>query len=124
LKHLIRGGSAQTFDVLNRKWIVGRDGEVYHYQYFNPRTRELEWGSRCFEFDPDTHTLARRVYATQATFELPCRRARGSGPLAGQPGMDAVVRAEGPVRPSSRSTRPRSLEASDYFVTEVPEPAG
>ncbi|MEZ5285452.1 MAG: LptF/LptG family permease [Vicinamibacterales bacterium] len=32
LKHLIRGGSAQTFDVLNRKWIVGRNGEVYHYR--------------------------------------------------------------------------------------------
>ena len=36
LKHLIRGGSPQTFDVLNRKWIVGRDGEVYHYQFFDP----------------------------------------------------------------------------------------
>ena len=41
LKHLIRGGSPQTFDVLNRKWIVGRNGEVYHYQFYNPRRREL-----------------------------------------------------------------------------------
>ncbi|MCC7124054.1 MAG: LPS export ABC transporter permease LptF, partial [Acidobacteria bacterium] len=38
IRHLIRGGSAQTFDVLNRKWVVGRDGSIYHYQYYNPRT--------------------------------------------------------------------------------------
>ena len=47
LKHLIRGGSAQTFDVLNRKWIVGRGGEVYHYQFFDPRTPRAERRCRC-----------------------------------------------------------------------------
>ena len=33
LNHIIRGGSPQTFDVVNRKWLVGRNGEIYHYQY-------------------------------------------------------------------------------------------
>ena len=67
LKHLIRGGSAQTFDVLNRKWIVGRNGEVYHYQFFNPRTRELN-GLSLLEFDPKTTPLTRRVYAQRAVY--------------------------------------------------------
>ena len=51
LKHIIRTGSPQTFGVLNRKWIVGHDGEVYHYQFYDPRRRELNSLS-VFEFDP------------------------------------------------------------------------
>ena len=41
LNHIIRTGSPQTFGVLNRKWVVGRNGEVYHYQYYDPRRQEL-----------------------------------------------------------------------------------
>ena len=37
LNHIIRGGIPQTFDVLNRKWLVGANGEIYHYQFFDPR---------------------------------------------------------------------------------------
>ena len=122
LKHLIRGGSAQTFDVLNRKWIVGRNGEVYHYQYFNPRARELN-GLSVLEFDPDTHDLTRRVYATRAVFAGP-----GDGP--GAPGRwraslgwtrwFGVKDEEQAFEPFDEATL--SLEPADYFVTEVPEP--
>ena len=51
LNHIIRGGSPQTFDVLNRKWVVGHNGEMYHYQFYDPRRRELN-GISVFEFDP------------------------------------------------------------------------
>ncbi len=122
LKHLIRGGSAQTFDVLNRKWIVGRNGEVYHYQYFNPRARELN-GLSVLEFDPDTHDLTRRVYATRAAYAGP-----GDGP--GAPGRweaslgwtrwFGVKEGAQAFEPFDEATL--SLEAADYFVTEVPEP--
>jgi lipopolysaccharide export LptBFGC system permease protein LptF len=92
LKHLIRGGSPQTFDVLNRKWIVGRNGEVYHYQFYNPRSRELN-GVSLFEFNPETHALVRRVYASRAAKAF---------------------------EPFQQVSLP--LESADYFVTEVPEP--
>jgi LPS export ABC transporter permease LptG/LPS export ABC transporter permease LptF len=118
LKHLIRGGSAQTFDVLNRKWIVGRGGEVYHYQFFNPRTRELN-GLSLFEFDPQTHALTRRVYAQRAVY-----RPDASGPhwmlTAGWARNFAVKAAAPSFEPFAESKV--GLEAADYFVTEVPEP--
>ena len=120
LKHLIRGGSAQTFDVLNRKWIVGRGGEVYHYQFFNPRTRELN-GLSVFEFDPKTHALTRRVYAQRAVYQPGTPAVQQWQLTAGWArkfGVKAAAR-----RPSSRSPKGWSgLETADYFVTEVPEP--
>jgi LPS export ABC transporter permease LptG/LPS export ABC transporter permease LptF len=121
LKHLIRGGSAQTFDVLNRKWIVGRQGEVYHYQFYNPRSQELN-GVSLFEFNTESHALARRVYAARAVY--------APGPLP-QSAPNWLM-TQGWVRrfdvqdtpkafePFQQSTLP--LEAADYFVTEVPEP--
>ena len=31
IRHVLSGGSPETFDVLNRRWVVGRDGAIYHY---------------------------------------------------------------------------------------------
>lgn len=67
LDHIIRGGNPQTFDVLNRKWITGRGGEIYHYQFYDPRRRELTAAS-VFKFDPETSGLTHRSYAARATF--------------------------------------------------------
>jgi LPS export ABC transporter permease LptF/LPS export ABC transporter permease LptG len=121
LKHLIRGGSPQTFDVLNRKWIVGRQGEVYHYQFFNPRTRELN-GVSIFEFDLAAHALTRRAYAGRA---LPLDGGSDQGRSLWQLSSGWVRQfdsdtAAGEYQPFQQTTMP--LEAADYFVTEVPEP--
>jgi LPS export ABC transporter permease LptG/LPS export ABC transporter permease LptF len=118
LKHLIRGGSAQTFDVLNRKWIVGRGGEVYHYQFYNPRTRELN-GLAVFEFDPATHQLTRRTQAQRAVY---IRNEAGLSWLMTN-GWTRQFRAQDATStfvPFAETRVP--LEPADYFVTEVPEP--
>lgn len=123
LKHLIRGGSAQTFDVLNRKWIVGRQGEVYHYQYFNPRTHELN-GLSVFEFNPDTITLSRRLYAAVATY-APGATADGTATATWdltRGWMRDFGTADGGQTYEGFDTTSRPLESADYFVTEVPEP--
>jgi LPS export ABC transporter permease LptG/LPS export ABC transporter permease LptF len=122
LKHVIRGGSPQTFDVLNRKWIVGRDGEVYHYQFFNPRTSELN-GVSIFEFDRDTHALASRAYASRAEF------LDGESRESEEPQWALVA---GWFRQFGKGTEVQRferfdrkvlpLETAEYFVTEVPEP--
>ena len=36
LRHVIRGGTPRTFDVINRKWLVARDGSIYNYTYYDP----------------------------------------------------------------------------------------
>ena len=119
LKHVIRGGSAQTFDVLNRKWIVGGRGEIYHYQYFDPRRNELN-GVSLFKFDLTNNTLTQRAYATQAMY----------APLA-LDDPSPWVATGGWVRDFAGTEVTRfaplvntrvALEPAEYFKTEAPEP--
>ena len=67
LNHIIRGGDSRTFDVVNRQWLVGANGEIYHYQFFDPRRRELNALS-ILRFDPQTLELKERAFATQAVY--------------------------------------------------------
>jgi LPS export ABC transporter permease LptG len=119
LNHIIKGGSAQTFDVVNRKWIVGRGGEIYHYQYFNPRLHELNMLS-VFRFDPQTLALTERMYATQAVY-------RPSGPHDREPwvatgGWVRQLSGVQVTKYAPYSTLRVGLEPADYFKTEAPEP--
>ena len=34
-------GRPRVFDAMNRQWVLGRDGAIYHYSYFNPEGQEL-----------------------------------------------------------------------------------
>ena len=125
LRHLIRTGSAQTFDVLNRKWLMGRNGEIYRYEYFDPRRQELNALS-VFEFDPQTYALVRRTFATKAAY-LP-REAQGdSMPWVAQNGwrrqFSSGDLAAGDVTTFDQFQSARlPLEPASYFVTEAPEP--
>lgn len=122
LKHIIRTGSPQTFGVLNRKWIVGRSGEVYHYQFYDPRKRELNSLS-VFNFDEAAHTIGSRMFAAKATY----------APVAGPAGVVPQWRLEqgwsrdfgnqAQVTGFAKFTeRTVPLEPADYFVTEAREP--
>jgi LPS export ABC transporter permease LptF/LPS export ABC transporter permease LptG len=119
LKHVIRTGSAQLFDVLNRKWLVGRDGEIYHYEHYDPNRREL-YQLSLFEFDPATHELVKRTFANSATY----------APAAGDPAAASWIVPLGWQREFARTgvTKFSSLQAArvpfepaDYFVTEAPD---
>jgi LPS export ABC transporter permease LptG len=67
VRHVIRGGVARTFDVLNRKWIVGRKGEIYNYVYFDPRRNELN-GFSVFKFAPKAWRLQSRSFYKTVAF--------------------------------------------------------
>jgi len=122
LKHIIRTGSPQTFGVQNRKWIVGRNGEVYHYLNYDPQRRVLEHLS-VFDFDQQAHTIRTRMFAARATYT----------PVAGPAGVVPNWRLD---QGWSREFGPRTqvkdfasfpdrnvqLEPADYFVTEAREP--
>lgn len=122
LKHLIKGGSPQTFDVLNRKWLVGPHGEVFHYIFYNPRERQLN-GLSIFEFDEERQQLSRRVYASQATFDRDASEAAAAPVWQAQGGWARDFSARADVarfQPFDKSTL--DLEPPEYFVTEAPEP--
>ena len=68
IRHVIRGGSPQTFDVLNRKWIVSPEGVIYHYVHFDPDRAELN-ALTTYHFARDDFRLTERTHATQAVFD-------------------------------------------------------
>ena len=111
-RHVIRGGSPRTFDVLNRKWLVSKDGSIYHYMFYDPYTIELS-GLSIYDLD-DSWLLSRRTYASRATFDN-----------EGWEGAQGWVREFRDVSEATRFDRfeaaPIPLEAPDYFVTEHPD---
>ena len=120
IRHVMRGGSPQTFDVLNRRWLVGSDGDIYHYIYFDPRTRQLA-GLSIYEFSDEMRRLVRRAYAERAMY---------LGARAGR--ADMWHAEQGWVREFAENGDMRSftpfgesnlrIEPASYFATQTPEP--
>jgi LPS export ABC transporter permease LptF/LPS export ABC transporter permease LptG len=120
LEHIIRGGSPQTFDVLsNRKWLMGGDNEMYHYDYYDPNRKELNALS-VFEFDPVTRGLTRRTYARHASF-LP-RAAADALPWEARNGWQREFAGNDVARFAPFDVTRLPLEPATHFVTEAPEP--
>ncbi len=119
LNHLIKGGSPHTFDVVNRRWVAGRNGEIYHYQFFDPRRRELN-GVSVFRFDPTTSALTERRYATQAVYAP--RDAGDEQPWVASGGWVRELAGTLVKHYETFSTTRLSFEAAEYFETEAPEP--
>jgi LPS export ABC transporter permease LptG len=113
LRHVMRGGSARTFDVLNRQWIAGRDGSLYHYVFFDPRRLEMS-GLSIYRFDGDEWRIAERVFTPAAAYRAPGWQA--------QAGWRREFNERGEVR-SYRQVPAGSidLEPADYFMTEQPD---
>ena len=114
INHQIRTGSAQTVDVLNRKWTVSGDGAIYHYLYFDRDRSELTSLS-VYEFEGKPWQLSRRTFAAHATF------------ANGWEGRDVWMRdfrhASGSILPYEATVAERLpfLEPPDYFQTERPD---
>ena len=113
VRHVIRGGSPRTFDVLNRKWIVGRKGEIYNYVYFNPRRSELN-GFSVFKFAPKAWRLQSRAFYKTVTF---------SGRATGLEETVVWQAKDGWLREFDRNIEERAyrqVEAVDVFVEPPP----
>ena len=120
LKHIIRTGSPQTFDLINRKWLVGRNGEIYHYQYYDQRGRDLN-GLSVFTYDTATHTVSHRLFAQRAEY-VPNQDGTSINWRL-QNGWSREFAGAADSKPfESFSSKTVPLEAPDYFVTEAPAP--
>ena len=119
LRHVIRGGSPQTFDVLLRQWVVGSDGEIYHFDYYDPRAEQLN-GLSVYEFGSRMHILSRRTYAERAVYV--------GGPDAGsdawrlEQGWTRELAEDGETRAYMPfSELQTAIEPSAYFTTQPPD---
>lgn len=119
----IRTGQRQAASgVLNRKWVVGANGAVYHYQYYDPKQQELH-SLVVLEFDQATHTLKSRLFAQSAKYD-PDRDAGGLTPKwsidkGWKRQFDPKTMASTYVPVENLGER---FEPADYFVTEAREP--
>ncbi len=118
LRHVIRGGSPKTFDVVNRKWLVSRDGDIYNYLFYDPRAYELN-GLSVFRFTPASGpSVAGRTYVSHARY-VPND---GGGVWRGSEGWAREFAVDGTTRAfATFPGRALSLEPPDYFATETPD---
>jgi len=112
VRHVIRGGSPRTFDVLNRKWIVGRKGEIYNYVFFDPRRGELN-GFSVFKFAPKAWRLQSRAFYKLAAFP---------GHATGQEETVAWQAKDGWVREFDRQVTEKAYRAVDKAVVFIEPP--
>ena len=127
---IIRGYPMQTFGVLDRQWIIGRSGDIYHYEFFDPRINQFS-RLAMYHLNETSWKLDSLVYAQNAGLT------RRPGP-DGQPAVRWVAqngwtREFGVAKPTRRrSERPVvkyapfaerdiTLEPPAYFKTDEPE---
>lgn len=106
-------GKPRTVNVLNRRWMAGRSGRLYHYGGFAPRAKELERLS-IFEIDAQAWRVTHQIFTPKARFRDGVWVAEAgwvqSFPEAGPPAR--TVLPAGPLE---------GLEPPSYFGTETTE---
>jgi LPS export ABC transporter permease LptF/LPS export ABC transporter permease LptG len=118
IRHVIRGGSPETFDVLHRQWVTGSGGEVYHYDYYDPRTQRLS-GLSVYEFSDGMRTLTRRTFAELATYDAAGLR---NDAWTFQRGWTRELTPGGETRAFAPFAETKArLEPASYFDTQQPD---
>ncbi len=132
LNAIIRGYSMQGFGVLDRRWIVAQNGDIYHFDFFDPRTNRFTrlstyrledraWRLGALTYAREVNLVressadGRQTTAWQArdgwTRELAVGAKRGAK-------APAVVK----VRYDPFAERRVALEPPSYFKSEEPDP--
>jgi LPS export ABC transporter permease LptG/LPS export ABC transporter permease LptF len=128
LNAIIRGLPVPTFGVLSRQWVLGTNGDIYRYQFFDPRANRFG-GLSLFQMDHDEWrlravtraqevTLARQS-ATDGSSAVTWRAHQGWSREFTTTTRRDVVRTAVTYTPFA--DRSISLEPPSYFKTEEPE---
>ena len=123
LEHLIRHGTVRTTNVLNRRWTVGKNGDIYHYDFFDPRRGELHGFSR-YEFDQKNWRLLRVTSVASARFDSASLKPEATvATWKAHQGWTREIKSGGESLYATFADRNLTLEPPDYFGTEQPEAA-
>jgi LPS export ABC transporter permease LptF/LPS export ABC transporter permease LptG len=72
LRNQIKGKPPQTYLRPDRQWIFGQASRIYNHRFFDP-DRNVFADLSVFEFNPQTFSLKRRIYARRAFWEPPVK---------------------------------------------------
>ena len=112
LNRIIRGGSPEYVDILQRRWLMGEDGTIYNYGHFDPTAVTLDRVT-AYRFAEDEWRLAERVFAGNAVHEAAWQ---GRDVWSREFGDD---RSPGPFETSAQLELP--LAPPESFATERPD---
>jgi LPS export ABC transporter permease LptF/LPS export ABC transporter permease LptG len=114
---------------LNRRWIVGTNGEMYHYDFFDQRSNRFT-NLLVYRLDEDKWRLRAVTRANDAVFTPPSAPDPNSRRWTGRYGWTREM-AAGQAKPPTTEEQPElkyetfterelSLEPTSYFKTEEP----
>lgn len=106
----IRQLQPKTFDPLNRRWVVARDGAIYNYRYFDADQHVMH-GLTVFTPADDGWRLKRQTFALRAEYRGEWRGVKGWI-------QDFTATSAGKWQPFEE--RVLAMEAPEYFETEQP----
>ena len=106
----IRGRTPRIFDAMNRRWVVSRNGDIYHFRFFDPERDQLA-GLTIYTPRTDRWALATMTYADRAHYQQGWQAASGW--------VQDFTREPTRWTPFTQRKLP-DLEPPDYFETEQP----
>ena len=106
----IRGRPPKTFNPLNRRWIIARDGSIYHYGFFDAQ-RDTLTSLNVYRLAPAAWRLASQTFASTAEYR---------GGWTALKGWTQEF-TEGPPKWRAFAQQRVSLEPPEYFKTEDTE---
>jgi LPS export ABC transporter permease LptG len=116
IDNVVRGRRPRSGGALNRRWLAGQNGSVYHYVYFDRNADELH-GLLVYDFDRSQRALKSVTYIARAVHRGP---RGGEGTL--WDGRGGWVREMLPAASYARvDTRDLALESPAYFGSEEPD---
>jgi LPS export ABC transporter permease LptG/LPS export ABC transporter permease LptF len=118
LRQVIKGGTPQSLNLLNNRWLVGTNGQIYHYVALDPRNDVLT-GLDAYEFAPSMDRITGRTYADIASVTKdPTGKVWQI-----HSGWSRTFDESGDVKDETDLVAAqRTLESADYFGTEQPNP--
>ena len=108
----IRGRPPRIFDAMHRRWVVSRDGDIYHFRLFDPQRDELS-GLTIYTPRPDRWALATITHADRAQYRNGWHAAAGW--------VQDFSTAQ-PTWAPFKDRRLPDLELPSYFESEQPRP--
>ena len=109
LDSAIRGRPPRTSSPLTRTWLIGRDGNIYHYTRFDPQQQAIQ-NLAIYRPAREGWQLESQLFTPRATF--------AGGQWSGANGWQQDFTGRG--RWTAFAQRTLSLELPEYFETEQP----
>jgi len=119
IRGVMNGGSPQALDLLSRQWVLCSRGDIYNYNYFDPKNNQL-MGVSIYQFSDGMRSFVRRSYAERAKYvglsdDANAWRAEQAWTREFTPSGDTR-------RFSTEAQTDFVLESPSYFGTRDPEP--